>query len=109
MGNKSPAPEVFIPAFAALAAAQSRPARLAALALSHPCTHYRGPFHNPAMYLPGTLCLGATLAGTGVRYEASSYGRGARCPSPAAALFTVEDRIIKVTATIGFAIANIPD
>jgi hypothetical protein len=44
-----------------------------------------------------------------VRYEASSYGRSSRCPRPAAALFTVEDRIIKVKATIGFAIANIPD
>ena len=40
---------------------------------------------------------------------AVSYGRASCCPRPAAALFTVEDRIIKVTATVGFAIANIPD
>ena len=44
-----------------------------------------------------------------VRYEASSYGRAARYPRPAATLFAVEDRVIEIMATVGFAIANIPD
>jgi len=41
--------------------------------------------------------------------EASSYGRAARYPRPAATLFAVEDRVIEIMATVGFAIANIPD